>query len=93
MTSIVLKAVRQVDDNEEETIRGGGRSPLLLPREIVGIVPLSMMCFLPWHPYRNRLILARSMISLPRPLRTALSMNRLKPLICSRVIVGGMASS
>ena len=43
--------------------------------------------------YRNRLIFARSMISSPRPLRTALIMNRLKPVICSSVIVGGMESS
>ena len=30
------------------------------------------------------------MISSPYPLRTALSMNRLKPFICSSVIVGGI---
>lgn len=43
--------------------------------------------------YRNKLTLARSMISSPRPLKTAFSMNKLKPLACSRVIVGGIASS
>ena len=43
--------------------------------------------------YRNKLISARSMISSPRPLRTAFIMNRLKPLACSRVIAGGIASS
>jgi hypothetical protein len=31
--------------------------------------------------YRRRLTFARSMMSLPRPSRTALIMNRLKPLI------------
>src|ERR1700681_3785735 len=43
--------------------------------------------------YRNRLIFARSTISSPRPLSTALSVNRLKPFTCSAVIVGGMESS
>src|SRR5580692_8633366 len=37
---------------------------------------------------RRRLTRARSIISSPRPLRTALSMKRLKPFICSSVIVG-----
>ena len=42
---------------------------------------------------RRRLTLARSMSSSPRPLRTALSMNKLKPLACSKLTVGGMESS
>src|SRR6266550_4573047 len=42
---------------------------------------------------RNRLIFARSTISSPRPLRTALRVKRVKPFICARLIVGGMESS
>jgi len=41
---------------------------------------------------RTRLVLARSMISLPRPSRTAFDHERLKPLIWSTVMVGGMES-
>src|SRR5271163_1572980 len=43
--------------------------------------------------YRSRFSLAISRISSPRPLRMALNMKRLKPFACSKVIVGGMASS
>ena len=46
-----------------------------------------------WASQRRRLTFARSMISSPRPLRTAFIMNRLKPFACSRVIVGGIESS
>jgi len=42
---------------------------------------------------RNRLIFARSTISSPRPLITALSVKRVNPFICARLIVGGMESS
>jgi hypothetical protein len=40
--------------------------------------------------YRKRLTSARSTISSPRPLRTAFNAKRLKPFICSKVIVGGI---
>ena len=39
------------------------------------------------------MVLARSITSSPRPLSTARTMYRLKPLTCSAVIVGGMESS
>lgn len=42
---------------------------------------------------RSRLVLTSSLISSPRPLRMARSMNRLKPLACSALMAGGMASS
>src|SRR5262249_43305990 len=42
---------------------------------------------------RTRLTRARSMISSPRPLRTAFIMKKLKPLACSKVIVGCIESS
>src|SRR5258708_2585868 len=42
---------------------------------------------------RNRLIFARSRISPPGQLRTALKGKRVKPFICARLIVGGIESS
>lgn len=43
--------------------------------------------------HRNTLVLARSMISSPRPLSTALIMKRPNPIIWSILIDGGRASS
>src|ERR1700739_1310008 len=46
-----------------------------------------------WLAYRMRFTFARSIISSPYPLRTALRAKRPKPFACSKVMVGGITRS
>jgi hypothetical protein len=58
------------------------------------VVDYSLLCGVSLRTdQRNRFTRARSIISSPRPLRTAFAMNKPKPFACSKLIVGGIESS